>query len=124
MSVRCDCEHPIPEGRGYCFRCGGTMGVEAERRVERDKQARREGALHLVISEVIAERTRQDDKFGGAQHDDEKNPEDWCSTIEHYVGWAEEMHRMGSPEKYRRRMRQIAAIAVAACQSFDRKREE
>ena len=75
-----------------------------------------------VLAAVVAERARQDGKWGGAQADDyRKTPEDWSNDIEAYVFWARQMHRMGSPGKYRRRMMQIAALAVAACESFDRK---
>ena len=75
-----------------------------------------------VLAAVTTERARQDGKWGGAQADDaRKTPEEWCNDIEAYVVWARQMHRMSSPEKYRRRMMQIAALAVAACESFDRK---
>lgn len=40
MPIRCECIHPIPEGRGYCFRCGYTMGPEASRRAKADREAR------------------------------------------------------------------------------------
>jgi hypothetical protein len=74
-----------------------------------------------LLAELAAERTRQDEKWGGAQVDDaRKTPEDWCLDIEAYNTWACQMHRMGSPEKYRRRMLQVAALALAACESFDR----
>ena len=75
----------------------------------------------FVIDEVIAERTRQDAKFGGPEVDDRRKTElDWVEDIEAYTAWAKQMCRMGSPEKHRRRMMQIAALAVAACESFDR----
>ena len=74
-----------------------------------------------VLPAVVAERARQDGKWGGPQVDDaRKTQEDWCNDIEAYAVWARQMHRMGSPDKYRRRMLQIAALAVAACESFDR----
>lgn len=76
----------------------------------------------LVLNEVAAERSRQNQKWGGPTADDaRKTPEDWCLDIDAYNTWACQMHRMGSPEKYRRRMIQIAALAVAAVESFDRK---
>ena len=75
-----------------------------------------------VIDEVTNERERQNKKFGGPDADDErKTPEDWCNDIEAYIVWARQMDRMGSPEEYRHRMMQVAALAVAACESFDRK---
>lgn len=75
-----------------------------------------------VYGEVALERNRQNEKWGGPEQDDSrKNTFDWISDIEAYVAWAKQMHRMGSPEKYRRRMMQVAALAVAACESHDRK---
>lgn len=78
--------------------------------------------MHIKLQrEIGAELTRQNEKFGGASADDaRKTPENWCNDIEAYVVWARQMHRMGCPEKYRRRMLQVAALAVAACESFDR----
>lgn len=79
--------------------------------------------MSSVMFEVAKERERQNQKFGGPETDDaSQGPEDWCRKIKAYGTWAEEMHHMGSPEKYRRRMMQIAALAVAACESFDRKK--
>jgi hypothetical protein len=81
-----------------------------------------QSSLTGVLAEVVAERARQDGKWGGAQIEDvRKTATDWCLDIESYNTWARQMHRMGSPDKYRRRMMQIAALAVAACESFDRK---
>jgi hypothetical protein len=41
--------------------------------------------------------------------------------IEDYAGWARVMAGMSSPDKYRRRMVQVAALAVAAIESHDRR---
>lgn len=74
-----------------------------------------------ILDEVDGERSRQDEKFGGPDKDDaRKHIVDWIQDIEAYTAWAKQMYRMGSPDKYRRRMMQIAALAVAACESFDR----
>lgn len=76
----------------------------------------------IIFEEIAEERARQDSKWGGPQIDDcRKTPECWCQDLEAYIVWARQMNRMGSPEKYRRRMLQVAALAVAACESFDRK---
>ena len=76
----------------------------------------------FVRLEIDNERKRQIEKGYNAKWDDEiKTIEDFCNDIEAYVVWARQMHRMRSPEKYRRRMMQIAAIAIAACESYDRK---
>jgi hypothetical protein len=74
-----------------------------------------------IYLEVGNERQRQDKKWGGPVADDNrKTPHDWCSDIAAYVAWAHQMSRCGSPEKYRHRLMQIAALAVAACESYDR----
>ena len=77
--------------------------------------------ISTVLQEVQHERERQDDKWGGPTEDDaRKQPTDWVLDIEAYVTWACQMHRMGDQGKYRRRMMQVAALAVAACESYDR----
>lgn len=74
-----------------------------------------------VLDEVAAERERQDGKWGGAEHDDQHTVFDFCRYIRNYVGWADQMADMGSPDKARRRLIQISAMAVAAVESMDRK---
>ena len=74
-----------------------------------------------AIKEVIAERERQDDKWGGAEHDDQHSTADFCRYIKNYTAWADQMADMGSPDKARRRLIQVAAMAVAAVESIDRK---
>ena len=74
-----------------------------------------------LYNEVAQERNRQDKKFGGPDVDDaRKRPIDWIEDIEGYTAWTKQMHRMGRFNKYRRRMLQVAALAIAACQSYDR----
>lgn len=72
-----------------------------------------------VLYDVMKERARQDGKFG-KEHDDNKLPMDWCADINAYATWAHQMQRMGSMDKYRRRLIQVAALAMAACESLDR----
>lgn len=72
------------------------------------------------LHEVAAERHRQDQKWGGPAHDDQKSPNDFVQHIEDYAGWARVMAGMGSFEKYRRRMVQVAALAGAAIEAVDR----
>ena len=76
----------------------------------------------IIIKEILEERTRQDGKWGGPEHDDIHNPENWCDFIIAYATWAKQMDVNNSPMKYRRRVMQIGALVVAACESFDRKR--
>ena len=77
-----------------------------------------------VIAEVADERKRQDEKWGGPVHDDQHRLETFVQLIEDYAGWARVMAGMNSPEKARRRLVQVAALAVAAVESIDRKEEQ
>lgn len=72
------------------------------------------------VKDVVAERIRQDQKWGGPEHDDQKSPNDFVQHIEDYAGWARVMAGMGSFDKYRRRMVQVAALAGAAIEASDR----
>jgi hypothetical protein len=74
-----------------------------------------------VIQNVIAERLRQDEKWGGASHDDHHTVADFVQLIEDYAGWARTMAGMDSVDKARNRLIQVAALAVAATQMIDRK---
>lgn len=74
-----------------------------------------------VLMEVSDERERQDQKWGGAAHDDEHDVYDFVEIIKDYAGWACRMDEMGSHDKARKRLIQVAALAVAAVESIDRK---
>lgn len=76
--------------------------------------------LEKVLNDIREERARQDEKWGGAGHDDRHDPETWVQIIQDYAGWARIMSGQGSPDKARRRLMQVAALAVAACESMDR----
>lgn len=74
-----------------------------------------------ILEEVADERQRQDEKWGGAESDDKNNPLDWHEVIADYNGWARRMLCMGSVAKARRRLIQIAALAVAQVEALDRR---
>jgi hypothetical protein len=80
-------------------------------------------AWHLdqILREVRAERDRQDAKWGGAAHDDQVLLPSWSLMITDYANWARRMWSMGSEAKCRRRLVQVAALAVAAIQAMDRR---
>lgn len=87
------------------------------------KQAVRELDGGDALSDVAAERKRQDEKWGGPEHDDRKSPNDFVQHVQDYAGWARVMAGMGGTEganKYRKRMVQVAALAVAAVEAMDR----
>jgi hypothetical protein len=73
-----------------------------------------------ILKEIDAERDRQDIKWGGPVHDDKISPGGWCLLAQDYAGWARVMAGMDNPVKYRRRLLQVAAIAVAAIEALDR----
>lgn len=76
-----------------------------------------------ALANVLAERERQDNKWGGASHDDQEPPMAWVDYVTRYASWAGMMALSGGAEgmaKYRRRMVQVSALALAAVQSFDR----
>lgn len=74
-----------------------------------------------ILAEVSDERDRQDAKWGGPEHDDQHSPIEFVKIIEDYAGWARAMFSQGSPDKGRRRLVQVAALALAAVESLDRK---
>ena len=71
-----------------------------------------------VLGMVAVERERQDGKWGGPAHDDARSTADFVQLIEDYAGWARTMSGMGSHDKARRRLVQVAALAVAAVESI------
>jgi len=75
---------------------------------------------HTVFDDVANERERQDEKWGGPKHDDDHSTHDFCRWIKNYAGWADQMADGGSYDKSRRRLIQVAALAVAAIESIDR----
>lgn len=77
----------------------------------------------LILGEIRSERRRQNEKWGGPEHDDQWTPLDWHEMIADYNGWARRMSAMGSLDKARRRYIQIAALAVAAVEAIDRIQE-
>lgn len=76
-----------------------------------------------ILLETARERLRQDAKWGGPAHDDQHSTADFCRWIKNYTGWADQMADGLSWDKTRRRLIQVAALAVAAVESIDRKRE-
>lgn len=77
--------------------------------------------MKKIFEEIREERKRQCEKGYDQVHDDGQGLENICDDIIAYATWAKQMARMKSPDRYRRRMRQIGALAVAACESFDRR---
>lgn len=74
----------------------------------------------LICLEVAEERERQDEKWGGALHDDHHTTAEFVQLIEDYAGWARTMAGMNSQYKARNRLIQVSALAVAAIERIDR----
>jgi hypothetical protein len=72
----------------------------------------------LVLADISAEREAQDAKWGGSDHDDDHADSDWLCYIRKHAARAEESHAV-----FRQQMVRIAALAVAAIESFDRYEE-
>lgn len=72
-----------------------------------------------IILEILAERERQDSKFGGPQHDDSHKKTDWLQFIREYVNKAENELSADS-DCHRTRLIQVAALALAAIECIDR----
>lgn len=78
--------------------------------------------LTQAVTDVMLERARQDAKWGGPAHDDHHSVAEWVQLIEDYAGWSRVMAGMNSQDKARRRLIQVAALAVAAVEAMDRPR--
>lgn len=75
-----------------------------------------------VLAEVLGERRAQVEQWGGAEHDDVNELEDWLRTLRHQFDRATQAVGMDAPSEYRGRLTKIAAVAIAAIESLDRKR--
>jgi hypothetical protein len=75
-------------------------------------------SLQRTIEDVENERAHQEARWG-VVNDDRNTLDDWLTYILRYVTRA---HTANDPATVRRRLVQIAALAVAAVESFDRNR--
>jgi len=78
-----------------------------------------------ILTELLlvmdrAEKKWSSDKQTYEEHDDQRSPADWCEDIVCYAYWAKMMTRMESGEKFRKRMLQIAGLALHGVMSYDR----
>lgn len=71
-----------------------------------------------VLHEVAAERKYQDKKWGGPAHDDTESEANWLKYIDEYAQGNVERTK---DRPFRERMLKVAALAVAAVESYDRK---
>lgn len=71
--------------------------------------------MERAFADVLLERHRQDEQWGGPAHDDTHDEDEWAGYIEYQV---RKINRSEGPE--REAFVKIAALAVAAIQSIDR----
>ncbi len=85
-----------------------------------DKTTPERMALYM---EIEGERLKQDEKWGGPTHDDTKGVRDWVTYIVVYLGRAVDRNsrREGNLSISRIALVKVAALCVAALESFDRK---
>lgn len=74
-------------------------------------------SLQKVFDEIQAERNYQNRGWGD-EFDNKNSLDNWVSYIITYCGRASNFQ--ASPSQQRRDMMKVAALAVAACESFDR----
>ncbi len=94
--------------------------IEEERLQKRLAQLAELGTTSRVLQDVEWERDEQNQKWGGAGHDDQHGPRDWAAFITEHLGKALDAR---DARTYRRRMVEVAALAVAAVETVDRVEE-
>lgn len=95
-----------------------TLDSALRRFTERPEQA-------TAIADVILERQRQDQKWGGPAHDDKHDAFDWLEFIKHQLdALPYEINKAMDHEEYdavvRGRFVKIAALSVATIEVLDR----
>ncbi len=104
--------------REYERVCEGRDSVTES--YERMKHACLEGT-QAVLAEVEEERDRQNLQWGGPEHDIHHGTRDWAAFLVEHLGKALDSNRA---DHYRRRMVQVAALAIAAIESHDAREKE
>jgi hypothetical protein len=77
-----------------------------------------------IMQEISRERAKQDEQWGGQEHDDTHSPGDWFRFISYQVHRGSSGDSVGDMHKRRRRLVKIAALAIAALESDLRKMGE
>lgn len=73
--------------------------------------------MKLALSDILAERMKQDQQWGGPSHDDTHSTDDWMKYILYQI---DRSRYEPITEERRYRLVKIAALALAACESIDR----
>ena len=72
----------------------------------------------IIFGRISDERERQDVEWGGLEHDDQHIATDWCQYIDKQRRLARDAD---TPQEFMARMIKIAALAVAAIESTQRR---
>lgn len=94
----------------------GRTTVTASTYYDRDEEEH----LTAVLEAIVDERVRQDQQWGGWEADDTRAPEDWEGFILYQMSGCFQTEEC-PPAQYRERLVKVAALAVAAIQSHDRR---
>lgn len=77
--------------------------------------------MNEILERIVAERAQQDEQWGGPSHDDLHDLGDWTELIMQFCERADEDITDWNHPGYRDKMIKIAALAVAAIQSLERR---
>lgn len=94
----------------------GELPADWQRAVD----ARTDGQVG-IFGEILEERHRQDEQWGGPAHDDNHSAAEWICWIVKHVGKAVASAESKDGTALRHRLIVIAALVVAAIESYDRK---
>lgn len=77
-----------------------------------------------ICGQLVAERERQDQQWGGPDHDDQHTRREWLRFIEEHATRARKAigrgQRVIDADAYRHRLVVMAALAMAAIEAHDR----
>lgn len=74
-----------------------------------------------AYQQIADERARQNERYGGAKHDDEHSGLDWIVHVTRHLGKAADEAMHARTDGLRHRLVQVAALCVAAIESIDRR---
>jgi hypothetical protein len=78
----------------------------------------------IIFREVDRERSTQDALWGGPEWDDEHSEDGWIALLCRHIGLAVEDGLAENESRFRKQMVRVAALAVAALESYDRLHKE
>ena len=76
----------------------------------------------LILTEVLKERARQDEKWGGPDHDDHHSIDDWVRFICNHASNSEYYAEYPDQGSSREELIETTALCLASLESIDRKK--